>query len=324
MPRLMRFLALAVFCLGCSPASARIPSISGWSYSQSEKGIVMSTPCGGGTDIVAYGIYPAYQSNADSREKWFEVQVNTLIEGWTGYQRTNARLSAVVQQGQVMFRTMEFESNPGVTWSAVIFGTFVGRLGQVYSIVTAAKTDESDPRLQAAVAHVMGSIAKNFNLSPQSLTQMPPRIPGTADFAGAPLLTLTTSQLRRFPTHRLDTESRPLIVTSSGRFFEGNVSDYVAQGTLTRNDALSAYELTYGDGSFDVIPMSCAGAPASVNAAPISRPVPASQSAPGRNCRVETKTVFKQRMMVQCDYRNVCGTVPVNETSVEEGATICD
>jgi hypothetical protein len=330
MSRLVLILAIGLVCLGGSPADARIPSIPGWSYSQSERGIVMSTPCGGGNDIVAYGIYPAYATNANSKAAWFAVQVNTLIEGWTGYRRTNAQLSAVNEDGAVMYQTIEFDSEPGKRWSALVLGTFVGRVGQLYSVVTATSTDESDPRLQAAVAHAMSSIRGNFTLSPQSLKQMPQGIPPSADLAGAPVITLITSQLRSFPSHRVDPETRQLLVTSSGRFFEARVSDYVAQGKLTKNDALGAYEVTYGDGSFDVIPVACSVAPGSVSTSPpptvANRPAAAQPSTTtGRNCRKATKEVFTQRMRVQCDIRGFCTTVPDSSTQIEEtDEIICD
>jgi hypothetical protein len=340
MLRLMRYFAIALFFLGSAPASARIASIPGWSYSQSENGIVMSTPCGGGTDIVAYGIYPAYPTNANSKAAWFTGQVNLLIGGWTGARPANAQFSAVANEGAVMFQTTEFDSEPGKRWSALVLGTFVGRVGQLYAVVTAASTDESDPRLQAAVAHAMALIRGNFTLAPQSLKQVPQGVPQPAGFSGSPMLTLTTSQLRSFPSHRIDPQPRQLIITSSGRFFEAQVSDYVAQGRFVRNDALAAYEVTYGDGSFDVIPASCATTtgisagtpqPPAVSPPAAARPTPTPTARPipgptaGRNCRKATKEVLAQRTATTCDFRMVCSTGTVTTTQIEEtGEIICD
>jgi hypothetical protein len=346
MLRIVQILAIAMLCLDSSPADARIPSIPGWSYSQSESGVVISTPCGGGSDIVAYGIYPAYASNANSKAAWFSGQVNFLIGGWTGARPANAQFSAVAQEGAVMYQTLEFDSEPGKRWSALVLGTFVGRLGQLYAIVTPTSTDESDPRLQAAVAHAMTSIRANFTLAPQSLKQVPQGIAPQAAFSGSPMLTLMTSQLRSFASHRIDPQPRQLIITSSGRFFEAQVSDYVAQGKFVMNAALGAYEVTYGDGSFDVIPASCAtttGVPAGTPAPPLQTPPatrpaaarptpaiapstgPAPGPAPGRNCRKATKEVFTQRTMQQCDFRGVCTLGPVSTVHIEEtDEIICD
>lgn len=334
MPRLLQYLAIAMFCFVCTPASARIPSIPGWSYSQSENGIVMSTPCGGGADIVAYGIYPAYATNANSKAAWFAGQVNFLIGGWTGSRPANAQFSAVAQEGAVMYQTLEFDSEPGKRWSALVLGTFVGRLGQLYAIVTPASTDESDPRLQAAVAHAMASIRGNFTLSPQSLKQVPQGIPQQAGFSGSPMLTLMTSQLRSFPSHRIDPQPRQLIITSAGRFFEGQVSDYVAQGKFVINNTLAVYEMTYGDGSFDVIPMSCTATtgtsvgtpqPPAPNPSAAARPTPTAAPTTGRNCRKATKEVFAQRTATTCDFRGVCTSGTVTSTQIEEtDEIICD
>ena len=322
---------IGLLCAWWSTAEAEVTIIPGWSYSQSENGIVMSTPCGGGADMMVYGIYPAYLTNTDSHTDWLNAQVFKLTSGWTGFRGSVLNRSEIAQQGPVLSQTVDFTDGNGTRWSALIMGAVVGVRGQLYSVVTKSDADQSDPRFQAVIGNAIALAGQNFLLEPASVAQIPVRNVDAAGAFGSISFGMQTSKLRWFAQHRVDPAPQTLIVTENGQFFEGQTaSAYSLRGTLRRvgEGPNATYELRYNDGTLDIVPASCAlsgpnggtgdatsGAPAAASGAP----TPSAQS----TCRTVVKEVVTTQVQTQCDYTGRCTQFSVPSIR-KENVTVCD
>ena len=317
---------IGLLCAWWSTAEAGVTIIPGWSYSQSENGIVMSTPCGGGADMMVYGIYPAYTTNTDNSIDWLNAQVFKLTSGWTGFRGSVLNRSEIAQQGPVLSQTVDFTDGNGTRWSALIMGAVVGVRGQLYSVVTKSDADQSDPRFQAVIGNAIALAGQNFLLEPASVAQIPVRNVDAAGAFGSISFGMQTSKLRWFAQHRVDVTPQTMVVTQGGQFFEApTATSYSFRGTLrTVGDGQNAaYELKYNDGTIDIIPASCAmNWPADGTQTASPTPVARDPNAE-RTCRTVVKEVVSTQVQTQCDYSGRCTQFSVPSIR-KENVTVCD
>ncbi len=307
-------IALVVVAFTAAAAHAEVVAPPGWSLSQSDRGIVVHSPCAPVKGFVAYAIYPASRVEDLSLSEWLKSRDQSLLSAWSGTAQPTPPNLNIHVEGDVAIETTNFVNADGSAMTAVFIAHVIGDQGQHYAIVAPSDTIDEEAT-STALDSILNLIGERFTLStaptegtqrPESDTQGPP---GSVDKI------LGVSDLRYLLAGRITPGTHNIFLAADGRFYVDRVSEYAIQGRWMETP--SGYTLDYGDGSHDLMPASCVHS----NPAEVSNDSPAEPS--GQTCRTVTSTTTEVRTMMVCDPNRGCSAQPV-ATQVTQDKWVCD